>query len=93
LKKKQVLRSKSLIEYPGNYFFVEEMRINGGVSPASFRVFLCTKYEGEVRPEESGETTPEWISLRDFHFFHHTGPNQTTAVCNAQRHLEEINND
>lgn len=87
------LRAKKLVEYPGNYFFVEAMRINGSVGPASFRVFLCTDYEGEIRPEPSGETMPEWISLRDFHFFHHTGPNQGAAVFNAQKHLGEGIND
>ncbi|MEK7551638.1 MAG: NUDIX hydrolase [Patescibacteria group bacterium] len=87
------LRAKRLVEYPGNYFFVDKMRINGGVVPASFRVFLCTDYEGEVRPEPSGETVPEWIPLKDFHFLHHTGPNQGAAVFNAQRHLEERTND
>lgn len=83
------LRAKKIVEYPGNYFFVDEMRINGEVTPASFRVFICSEYEGDVRPEESGETIPEWISLTDFHFFHHTGPNQGAAVFNAQMHLKE----
>lgn len=87
------LRAKRLLEYPNNIFFVGEMRINGGVSPATLRVFLCNEYEGELRPEENGDTIPEWIRFRDFHFFHHTGPNQGAAVFNAQQHVEERIND
>lgn len=87
------LRAKRLVEYPDNVFFVEQMRINGGISPATLRVFLCTEFEGELRPELNGDTYPEWIGLRDFHFLHHTGPNQGAAVFNAQKHVEERIND
>ena len=83
-------KPENLIEYPGNYVFVKRMRINGGVRPASLRVFLCTDYEGELRPEATGDTTPQWIPSRDFHFLHHTGPNISQLVHNGQVFLERL---
>ncbi len=73
-----------LVPFTGN-FCRRSMGFNGVAKDMTMTAFICTKYSGNLRPEPNGDTTPEWVTLREFHFLHETGPNQPQIVFNAQQ--------
>lgn len=50
-----------LIDYPSNHFFADIKRKDGTTKRFSWKVFVCKKYSGQLRPTE--EVTPEWVEI------------------------------
>lgn len=66
-----------LIDYPSNHFFADIKRKSGKIEKFSWKVFICNKYSGQLRP--TAEVTPEWVEidrLKDYNLL----PNVLEAV-------------
>lgn len=82
-------RREDLIEFPGNYFKAKLNFNNGHPREATMKVFICTKFEGELL-EDALEVTPGWVSLQSINRgLYHTLPNVLEAINNASRFLNQ----
>lgn len=57
---------EDLIEFPGNFYTAKlpnRKNLEEQKMEYTWRVFLCTKYIGEIKP--STETTPEWVEIEN----------------------------
>lgn len=52
-----------LIELPYD-FGVVELKRKKGIMLCTWKVFICTKYRGEIGTDGK-ETTPEWVNIKD----------------------------
>ena len=50
-----------LVEFPGNFYSAEIEKKDGSRHTYPWRVFLCTKFSGELKSSE--ETMPIWIDI------------------------------
>lgn len=78
-----------LVEFPGNYFEAE-LPVNGYTKKVSWRVFMCSQYEGEVEAKSVDEVSTEWVPLDRLHFYH-TGPNVLQVIHNGYEFLNQEN--
>lgn len=60
-----VTTENDLIDYPNNRFIAEIKRKDGTVQRFDWKVFVCKKYSGQLRPTE--EATPEWIEIAELY--------------------------
>ncbi len=61
LEEETGLKAESLKEFSNNFYLGDLPRKNGEILKATFRVFLCNEYSGELTATE--ETKPEWVKI------------------------------
>ena len=80
---------QDLVEFPGNQFKAE-MNFNGsGRKKATMKVFIATRFTGDVDHYEGSETQPEWVPLKRINSgLYQTPPNVLEAIHSAQKYLK-----
>ncbi len=80
---------ENLKEYPGNFYVADFERKGEGVKRISIRVFLCDKYEGEIKSAE--DTTPKWIPVKEVDNYNLLA-NVKKMIRDALKYLDEVSN-
>lgn len=76
-----VAEEDDLIDFPGNRVS-GLLQLKNGTEHASFAVFLCRKFKGELR-DEPGISTPEWVDVKRLNVLYETMPNVAQLAVNA----------